>query len=149
MEPGSLTGALQEHILDNLQVEHTTASLAARAHMSERNLARTFVKECGVTPIAFLNYARIDAARRYLEATDISLREIAKRCGFGSADALRRVFARRLQINPADYRERFGSDAESLAEQALHMKKPVKRRASKRPASPGAANDAQTSSDVC
>lgn len=51
--------------------------------------------------------ARIDAARRYLEGTDLSLREIAKRCGFDSTDALRRAFARRLQINPADYRARF------------------------------------------
>lgn len=131
--PGSLTGALQQYMLDNLHVEHTAASLASRVHMSERNLARTFVKECGVTPIAFLNNARIDAARRYLEATDVSLREIAKRCGLDSVDALRRVFARRLQINPAEYRERFRSDAEARTEQAPRMRRPAKQGAPKRP----------------
>jgi len=108
--PHSQTTALQQYILDNLQVDHTVASLAERVHMSARNLARTFSKECGVTPMTFLLNARIDAARRYLEGTDLSLREIAKRCGFDSTDALRRVFARRLQINPADYRARFRSD---------------------------------------
>jgi transcriptional regulator GlxA family with amidase domain len=105
--PGSQTQALQHYILDNLQAEHTVASLAQRVHMSARNLARTFIKECGVTPITFLSNARIDAARRYLESTDLSLREIARQCGFDGTDALRRVFARRLQINPTEYRERF------------------------------------------
>ncbi|WP_321909975.1 MULTISPECIES: GlxA family transcriptional regulator [unclassified Paraburkholderia] len=108
--PHSQSTSLQQYILDNLQIDHTVASLAERVHMSARNLARTFSKECGVTPMMFLANARIDAARRYLEGTDLSLREIAKRCGFDSTDALRRVFARRLQINPADYRARFRSE---------------------------------------
>jgi len=107
--PGSQTVALQEYMLENLHIEHTVGSLAARIHMSARNLARTFTKECGVTPITFLNNARIDAARRYLEATDLPLREIARRCGFDGTDGFRRTFHRRLQINPADYRERFKS----------------------------------------
>lgn len=107
--PGSQTVSLQQYILDHLHVDHSVASLAARVHMSSRNLARTFAKECGITPMTFLNNARIDAARRYLETTDLSLREIAQRCGFDNADALRRAFNRRLQINPAEYRERFRS----------------------------------------
>jgi transcriptional regulator GlxA family with amidase domain len=109
--PGSQTTSLQQYILDNLHINHTVSSLAERAHMSSRNLARTFSKECGVTPMTFLNSARIDAARRYLESTDLSLREIARRCGFDSTDSLRRTFNRRLQINPADYRARFRSNA--------------------------------------
>jgi transcriptional regulator GlxA family with amidase domain len=107
--PESQTAALQQYMLDNLHVQHTVASLAGRVHMSARNLARTFTKECSVTPMTFLNNARIDAARSYLEATDLSLRDIAQRCGFDSIDGLRRTFHRRLQINPADYRDRFRS----------------------------------------
>jgi transcriptional regulator GlxA family with amidase domain len=77
--------------------------------MSPRNLSRIFTKECGVSLIAFLNDARIDAARRYLESTRHPIGEIAKRCGFESADTLRRTFSRRLQISPAEYRQRFRS----------------------------------------
>jgi transcriptional regulator GlxA family with amidase domain len=109
--PGSQTAVLQQYMLDNLDADHTVASLAGRIHMSERNLARTFTKECGVTPMTFLNNARIDAARRYLEGTDLSLRDIALRCGFDGTDGFRRTFFRRLQINPSDYRDRFRSDA--------------------------------------
>ncbi|WP_281362402.1 GlxA family transcriptional regulator [Pararobbsia alpina] len=101
---------LQQYLLDNLHLNHTMASLAERLAMSPRNLSRIFSKECGVSLIAFLNDARIDAARRYLESTDHSVGEIAKQCGFESVDALRRIFTRRLRISPADYRQRFRSN---------------------------------------
>jgi transcriptional regulator GlxA family with amidase domain len=107
--PSSQTVSLQQYMLDHLHVDHTVSSLAERAHMSARNLSRTFIKECGVTPMTFLNHARIDAARHYLEATALPLRDIARRCGFDNTEGFRRIFQRRLQINPADYRERFRS----------------------------------------
>jgi transcriptional regulator GlxA family with amidase domain len=138
--PGSQTSALQQYILENLHVDHTVMTLASRVHMSARNLARTFTKECGVTPIAFLSNARIDAARRLLEATDLSLREIAKRCGFGSTDALRRVFSRRLQINPAEYRERFRSESGIHDKRAPRASKSSTRKTSKRPSARAALN---------
>lgn len=146
--PGSQTTALQQYILDNLHVDHTVASLAQRVHMSSRNLARTFIKECGVTPITFLSNARIDAARRYLEATDLSLREIAKRCGFDGTDALRRVFARRLQINPAEYRDRFRTQARAHAECVPRKAKPAAQKAPKRSAARSASSDAPASQDL-
>jgi transcriptional regulator GlxA family with amidase domain len=107
--PGSQTVGLQEFMLENLQVDHTITSLAERVHMSPRHLSRIFLKECGTTPMTFLANARIDAARRCLEATNLPLREIARRCGFEDTDGFRRTFSRRLKINPADYRERFRS----------------------------------------
>lgn len=119
--PGSQTVALQQYILDNLHIDHTVTSLAERVHMSARNLARTFTKECGITPMTFLNNARIDAARRYLEATDLTLRDIAKRCGFEDTDGFRRTFHRRLQINPADYRDRFRSNSLQSAKDAMQQ----------------------------
>ena len=34
---------------------------------------------------------------------------VARRCGFGSAESLRRAFHRHLGVAPSDYRDRFGS----------------------------------------
>jgi transcriptional regulator GlxA family with amidase domain len=79
--------------------------------MSPRNLSRIFKKECGVTLMEFLSDARIDAARRYLEHTDMAIKEIAFQCGFDSADSLRRVFSQRLRITPVEYRQRFRSES--------------------------------------
>ncbi|WP_186206621.1 GlxA family transcriptional regulator [Burkholderia gladioli] len=89
-----------------------------RVHMSPRNLSRVFSREFGVGLIAFLNHARIDAARLLLESTRHSISEIARRCGFDSADALRRVFARRLGVGPQEYRQRFRSTSEGAAGQS-------------------------------
>ncbi|MGY2292834.1 GlxA family transcriptional regulator [Pseudomonas sp. SDO528_S397] len=103
----SQVSALQDYLLQHLHLPHSLASLAERAHMSPRNLSRLFTRDTGLAPMAFLADARIDAARRHLEGTDLSLKDIARRCGFDSGEALRRAFARRLSINPGDYRQRF------------------------------------------
>jgi transcriptional regulator GlxA family with amidase domain len=101
--------SIQHFMLDNLGMPHTLTSMAERLHMSPRNLSRIFVKECGISLMAYLNDARIDSARQHLETTDLTIAEIARRCGFDGTDALRRSFFRRLRINPAEYRSRFRS----------------------------------------
>ncbi|WP_370694751.1 helix-turn-helix domain-containing protein [Pseudomonas sp. FP2254] len=58
---------IQEYLLNNLELNHSLTSLAARVHRSPRNLSRLFTKEAGMPPMTFLTDARIDAARRYLD----------------------------------------------------------------------------------
>jgi transcriptional regulator GlxA family with amidase domain len=105
----SEVGAIQQYILSKIHLDHSVASIAEHFHMSTRNLSRVFSKGCGVTMISFLNDARIDAARRHLEGTDLSIKEIASRCGFENGESLRRLFTRRLEISPQEYRQRFRS----------------------------------------
>jgi len=92
-----------EHLADDLSVEN----LASRVHMSPRNFARAFHKEVGRTPARFVERLRVDAACRHLEETDLGLERVARSCGFGSADAMRRAFLRVLKVSPSDYRVRF------------------------------------------
>jgi transcriptional regulator GlxA family with amidase domain len=105
----SEVAAIQQYILSKVHLDHSVSSLAEHFHMSTRNLSRVFSKSTGVTLIAFLNDARIDAARRHLETSDLSIKEIASRCGFESGESLRRLFIRRLEISPQEYRQRFRS----------------------------------------
>jgi transcriptional regulator GlxA family with amidase domain len=67
---------------------------------------RAFEKECGTTPMTSVTDARIDAARRCPDSTEVSLKQIAQRCGFETEDGMRRIFLRRLNISPIDYRQR-------------------------------------------
>jgi transcriptional regulator GlxA family with amidase domain len=103
---------LQQYMLENLTEHHTVESLAGLTNMSARHLSRVFARECGISVMAYLSDARIDAAREYLESTDAPLTEISRRCGFDGADALRQAFNRRLKISPLEYRKRFRSDGE-------------------------------------
>ncbi|WP_263264557.1 GlxA family transcriptional regulator [Pseudomonas sp. RIT-PI-S] len=99
--------AVREYVAANLQQPHSLASLAERVHMSPRNLTRLFSKQTGITPMAFVNDARIDAARELLETTELPVGAVAARCGIDSADNLRRVFSKRLGLSPLEYRQRF------------------------------------------
>ncbi|WP_307874735.1 GlxA family transcriptional regulator [Frankia nepalensis] len=98
---------LRVWIVDNLDADLSVAALARRARMSERHFARVFAAQCGVTPAAYVDAARVEAARRLLEETDQTLDAVATRCGFGSVETLHRSFRRRLTMTPAQYRQRF------------------------------------------
>ena len=87
--------------------DHRLPALAAAAAMSVRHFARVFTAEVGETPGRFVERVRVEAARRELETTDDTLDVVAARCGFGTAETLRRVFQRRLGVAPDFYRRRF------------------------------------------
>ncbi|MBB5703681.1 transcriptional regulator GlxA family with amidase domain [Ochrobactrum daejeonense] len=99
--------AIQHWILDHLSMDLTIASLAARAAMSVRNFTRVFQEDAGVTPGDFVEMARVDAARRLLEDTEIPLQRVASQSGFSNPDTMRRAFLRRIGTGPSEYRERF------------------------------------------
>jgi len=99
-------GELELWILDNLERPLNVPELASRAAMSARHFARRFTAETGTTPAEYVARARLDTARRLLEETRLSLKEVATRCGFAQEQNLRRAFVRRLGVTPTDYRER-------------------------------------------
>ena len=55
----------------------------------------------------WLSPQRLLEARRLLEATDISVEEVAQRCGLGSAANLRLHLARDASVTPTAYRNAF------------------------------------------
>lgn len=94
-------------ILDHLDEDLSVERLADRVAMSPRNFARVFAREVGVTPAKFVERARIDRARRVLEESREPIEKVATRCGFGTAERMRRTFQRHLKVVPSDYRQRF------------------------------------------
>jgi transcriptional regulator GlxA family with amidase domain len=86
---------------------HSIPELARRASMSPRHFTRVFTEEVGEAPGAYVDRIRTEAARRQLEETDDTVTVIAARCGFGTAETLRRNFVRRLGISPDQYRKTF------------------------------------------
>jgi transcriptional regulator GlxA family with amidase domain len=107
---------LQEWVAANLSEDLSVAALAARAAMSERNFARAFSREVGMTPAAYVEALRVDQARLRLESSGQKLEAVAHDCGFGTVETMRRAFHRRLGVSPAGYRDRFkregGTDAD-------------------------------------
>jgi transcriptional regulator GlxA family with amidase domain len=104
----------QRHILDHPEADLSVPALAAIAAMSPRNFARAFVADTGMTPAKFVEQARIDAARLRLEQSAASIDAIARDCGFGAPERMRRAFHRHLSIDPSSYRKTFSSTSGGL-----------------------------------
>jgi transcriptional regulator GlxA family with amidase domain len=102
---------VQQWIADHPASDLTVATMAERAGMSERNFARCFKDEVGVTPGHYVECVRLEVARRLLEETDDSVTRVANASGFGTAETMRRVFLRSLRTGPMEYRRRFRADA--------------------------------------
>jgi transcriptional regulator GlxA family with amidase domain len=102
---------VQQWIADHPNDELTVVTMAERAGMSERNFARCFKEEIGVTPGRYVERVRLEMARRLLEDTDDTVAAVARASGFGTAETMRRVFLRALRTGPLEYRRRFRATA--------------------------------------
>lgn len=87
--------------------DHRVALLAARVGMSERHFVRRFTDDVGVSPARYVAAVRLEAAKRSLETSTDTVESIARHCGFGTAETMRRTFHRRLGASPDQYRQRF------------------------------------------
>jgi len=98
---------LQGWIADHLGEDLGVARLAERAQMSERSFQRAFRRETRTTPAAYVEGLRVERACMVLESTATPVDAVARQCGFGSVETMRRAFHRRLGVGPAAYRSRF------------------------------------------
>jgi transcriptional regulator GlxA family with amidase domain len=98
---------LQAWMADHLDADLRVEALAERACMSPRHFARAFRGETGVTPAAYVERLRVERARQRLEQGPEPVEQVARACGFGTPETMRRAFGRRLGVPPANYRARF------------------------------------------
>jgi transcriptional regulator GlxA family with amidase domain len=100
---------LIDDLAQHLDETHTVSGLASRVHMSTRSFSRRFVAETGVSPMQWLTRQRILHARLLLETTDLSIDEVAVRCGFASATLFRHHFDQEVGVPPTRYRRSFAT----------------------------------------
>ncbi len=99
--------AVLDAVVAEPAADHTLSGMATRAMVSERHLTRLFQRELGITPGQYVSRARVEAARNLLESCDVGVETVARRCGFGSSETMRRVFLQILGTTPTAYRQRF------------------------------------------
>lgn len=102
--------ARAQHYIEQHYAEAITLTkLADIGHMSVTTFNRHFKKEMGITPIDYLIEVRIRVAKLMLKRSDISITDVALRCGFGSASHFSSTFTERVGESPQEYRKSFAN----------------------------------------
>jgi PAS domain S-box-containing protein len=91
---------LQEHFAENLRIP----DLARMAGYSSDQFERAIRAVFQLTPKQLLVKIRLEAASQLLKTTDLSVSEIAHRCGYTDHSAFTRVFKRVVSVTPQQFR---------------------------------------------
>ncbi len=98
-----LTAWLRPRLAQPIDVEQMAAACA----LSVRSLHRKLQQESNVTPAQLLAGLRLELACNLLEQPGMSVKETARRCGYGTEYNLRRAFSLQLGVLPSEYQMRF------------------------------------------
>lgn len=97
----------QQWLSDHFSVANPVDEMVKQSRLAERTFKRRFTAATGLTPIVYVQRLRIEAAKRRLERTDVSIEEISWQVGYEDAAFFRRLFRRTTGLTPSAYRKRF------------------------------------------
>ncbi|MFD8870721.1 GlxA family transcriptional regulator [Streptomyces sp. NPDC059590] len=101
------TTAARAWALGRLERPISLRELADREAMSVRTFTRRFREEVGISPGQWLVQQRVERARHLLEDTDLSVDQVARDAGFGTAASMRQHLQAALGVSPTAYRRTF------------------------------------------
>ncbi|WP_329169065.1 helix-turn-helix domain-containing protein [Streptomyces sp. NBC_01685] len=103
------TTAARTWALGRLEQPILLRDMARQESMSVRTFTRRFREEVGISPGQWLAQQRVERARQLLESTDLSVDQVARDAGFGTATSLRQHVQAALGVSPTVYRRTFRS----------------------------------------
>lgn len=92
---------IEAHFREELAI----SGLAALSHYSERQFLRLFKEVTGCLPLQYITRLRLQAACVLLKDTDLTVTEIAGRCGYTDSGYFSRLFQREYGVSPRRYRK--------------------------------------------
>ncbi len=89
----------------NLEKEISIGELSEKVNLNRTTLQKVFKEMYGLTINEYRTKSRIQLAKNLLASTDLSITEIAGRCGYANASKFSEVFKRNEGILPKNWRE--------------------------------------------
>jgi AraC-like DNA-binding protein len=83
---------------------HTVSRLAKVVGMSRSNFAEAFRVSLGRSPMEFLRALRLDHAADLLRTSDLPIKLVGARAGYGSRTSFAHAFRRAFGLSPMDFR---------------------------------------------
>lgn len=94
-----------DYIHDHLDQDIKLAHLAQLVGLSQYYLCHLFKQSMGIAPHQYVIQQRVERAKWLLQHRDMSIAEIAARCGFASQSHLNRHFGRLVGVTPKAARQ--------------------------------------------
>lgn len=91
---------------NNYAVAAPVTAMAEHCGITERSLLRRFRKATGQTPTEYIQTLRTEEAKQMLEATDVSIEDIAVEIGYTETSSFRSAFRRNVGMPASTYRKK-------------------------------------------
>ena len=91
---------IDEHLAEEIRLD----DLAQQMYLNSNYFIKFFKRNSGMSPIEYVVKTRVYRAKQYLQDTDMSIKDIAAKCGFTSVYYFDRVFKRYMGFTPSEYR---------------------------------------------
>jgi transcriptional regulator GlxA family with amidase domain len=104
----------QAWIAEHYEEANPVTSMVRLSGLAERTFKRRFQQATGMAPLEYVHAMRLEEAKQMLEASDLPVEAIANEVGYEDAGFFSRLFKRKVNLSPAQYRKRFGALRQSL-----------------------------------
>jgi transcriptional regulator GlxA family with amidase domain len=94
-----------DHVVARPDADLSITALASHAGVSARQLTRLFREHLGEPPGTAVRRMRTEIAARMIATTDLPLSQVARCCGFSSAESLRQAFVAKFGVTPRVFRQ--------------------------------------------
>lgn len=86
----------------------TLGEVARQAYVTEKHLCRLFSSSLGHSPMQTFTLLKLQSARPLLLRTNLSIKQVAERCGFENPLYFSRCFSKNMGCSPSGFRRRSG-----------------------------------------
>lgn len=101
----------QIYMEENYQKKISIEKMSSKLAVGRRNFDRRFFKATGLTPLDYLQRARIEVAKKSFENTRKTVNEVMYEVGYNDTKAFREVFSRVTGMSPLDYKSKYNKDS--------------------------------------
>lgn len=95
---------ITNYILLNLSSNLTPDIIAQAINFSPNYISRKFKEEVGISPMTYITEQRMRVAKRLLEGTNMSVREIAIYVGIPDWNYFTKLFKKTVNLTPSEYK---------------------------------------------
>lgn len=106
---------IMDYILFNLSDSLTPDEIAQAVNFSPSYISRKFKEEAGIPLMAYITEQRIRVAKRLLQETHMSIKEIAVYIGIPDWNYFTKLFKKSVGLTPTDYKKQL-KNGESIPE---------------------------------